>query len=697
LMFKFRPLAGKGKAAEYGLPEWSDRAFRPIVEDLLVAYSERSAKLDQKTIEGDIVRLRHFLCFLDTLHSQEDARNAPTTSKDISFETVCDFERWLGGQPSKMGRRLEEKRAALEVILASKPLPLNQNNKKKRRVNLTVLCQMLGTSANYITRNEELWVMVAAAADRAGVLMPERTTPFAAPAGRRKRDSGPTTRLNTKTIEEIYYTLSKTLRYIEKHHRHLLAENFVLAALSGARDRSVSKVKSAALTPKELQNLETACLAAMRRTKARLLEEGPARAARGRVSALPGEGDTAWGQSLDNLVAYLAAYAPCQALGQQPSASKHRLFINGLRAQREYRTGLSVARWLSPDRWDHFAFLIRMGCCEHAPLNLGSLLGLHVDETNPHEHCVRPSPTPNHKRIFFGKPRAGVDQTYVDVPARSALDLPGLIESVVELTRKLRAHAPQGLRNALWLYLSGKHGIRTLTEGKVVADLRKFITHEKILGDDGKPLQGFHFRRLRPTILGTTALDHGIDAAQERASHANPAQTLGYVNNPAADQRVHRTIEAAQSKAVTSVTTGFAQRPSEQDVSQLAAELGIQPGAAAEILLGQRDKLYSSCIDDRNGLGPEIAGRRCGRFQACLVCVNSVILERHLPRLITYHLHWLRMADEMDAAAWQETHALNCAIVEQHLTKFDPTTVERLTAEISSGPLVIGYRRYKQS
>jgi hypothetical protein len=35
LMFKFRPLAGKGKAAEYGLPEWSDRAFRPIVEDLL--------------------------------------------------------------------------------------------------------------------------------------------------------------------------------------------------------------------------------------------------------------------------------------------------------------------------------------------------------------------------------------------------------------------------------------------------------------------------------------------------------------------------------------------------------------------------------------------------------------------------------------------------------------------------------------
>jgi hypothetical protein len=55
------------------------------------------------------------------------------------------------------------------------------------------------------------------------------------------------------------------------------------------------------------------------------------------------------------------------------------------------------------------------------------------------------------------------------------------------------------------------------------------------------------------------------------------------------------------------------------------------------------------------------------------------------------------MADEMDAAAWQETHALNCAIVEQHLTKFDPATVERLTAEISSGPLVIGYRRYKQS
>jgi hypothetical protein len=695
-MFKFRPLAGKGKAAEYGLPEWSDRAFRPIVEDLLVAYSEQSAKLDQKTVEGDIVRLRRFLSFLDTLHSLEDARNAPSTLKDISFQTVRDFELWLGDQPSKTGRQLEEKRAALEVILASEPLPLSMS-KKKPQVNLTVLCQMLGMSRNYISYNEELWGVVAAAADRAGVLMPKRSIPFAAPAGRHKRSVGPTTRLKTKTIEEIYYTLSKTLRYIEKHHHHLLAENFVLPALSEARERSVSKVKSAALTPKELQNLETACLAAIRRTKARLLEEGPARATRGRVTPLPGESDTAWGQNLDNLVAYLAAFAPCQALGRHMSPSEHRLFVNGLSAQREHTTGLSVARWLSPDKWDHFAFLIRMACCEHAPLNLGSLLGLHVDETNPHEHCVRPSPTPNHKRIFFGKPRAGIDQTYIDVPARSALDLPGLIESIVELTRNLRAQAPRELKNALWLYLSARRGIRSITEEKVAADLRKFITHESILGDDGKPMQGFHFRRLRPTILGTAALDHGIDTAQERASHANPTQTLAYVNNPAADQRVHRTIEAAQSKAVTSVTTGFAQRPSEQDINQLAAELSIQPGAAAEILLGQRDKLYSSCIDDRNGLGPEIPGRRCGKFEACLVCVNSVILERHLPRLITYYLHWLRMADEMDAGAWQETHALNCAIVEQHLTKFDPATVECLTAEISSRPLMIAYRRFKQS
>jgi hypothetical protein len=593
-MFKFRPLAGKGKAEEYGLPEWSDRAFRPIVEDLLVAYSEQSAKLDQKTVEGDIVRLRHFLSFLDILHSLEDARNAPTTLKDISFQTVRDFERWLGDQPSKTGRQLEDKRAALEVILASEPLPLNKNDKKKPRVNLTGLCQMLGMSGNYIIYNEELWVIVAAAADRAGVLMPKRSIPFAAPVGRHKQSSGPTTRLKTKTIEEIYYTLSKTLRYIEKHHHHLLAENFVLPALSEARERSVSKVKSAALTPKELQNLETACLAAIRRTKARLLEEGPARAARGRVTPLPGESDTAWGQNLDNLVAYLAAYAPCQALGRHQSPSEHRLFVNGLRAQREHTTGLSVARWLSPDKWDQFAFLIRMACCEHAPLNLGSLLGLHVDETNAHEHCVRPSPTPNHKRIFFGKPRAGIDQTYIDVPARSALDLPGLIESVVELTRNLRAQAPRELKNVLWLYLSARRGIRTITGDKVVADLRKFITHESILGDDGKPMQGFHFQRLRPTILGTTALDHGIDTAQERASHANPTQTLAYVNNPAADQRVHRTIEAAQSKAVTSVTTGFAQRPSEQDINQLAAELSIEPGAAAEILLGQRDKLYSS-------------------------------------------------------------------------------------------------------
>src|SRR3546814_4849549 len=99
-----------------------------------------------------------------------------------------------------------------------------------------------------------------------------------------------------------------------------------------------------------------------------------------------------------------------------------------------------------------------MGLHEHAPINLEGLMTLHIEPEDPTKHCVRASPTPRHKRIYFGKPRAGMDQDYVDVPARSELDLPGLIETLVKLTDTVRPHAKSADRYSPWLYLSENRG-----------------------------------------------------------------------------------------------------------------------------------------------------------------------------------------------------------------------------------------------
>ncbi len=697
LTFRHEPLEGKGQPQVLGLADWADRPFRQIVEELLVAYWEIAANLDQRTVAGDIARLRNFLRFVEDEYSPYSRRHSPETLKDISFQTLRDFEHWLGErQDNTRYSLLETRKAALITIVVTQPLPRHKLAIEPI-VSLRGLCSAIQAPATYISKHATLWAIVAEAAQRQGLRMPKLRAQQAAPSSRSVSDPRPPSakRLATKSVEEIYYTLNKILRHIERHRRYLLADDFVLATLNEP-ERVRSRVKSAALTPTEFHAVEAACLAAIRRVKTRLLAEGPARAARGRANLLSGESEAAWGESLDNLIAYLATYAPCLVVGRGRHRQKHRRFVNALRARRE-ETGHEIARWLSPDLSDLCPFLIRMACSEHAPLNLASLLALHVEPDAPRRHCVRPSPTPGHKRIFFGKPRAGIDQIFVDVPSRSALDLPGLINSIIELTQSLRAHAPHHLRHELWLYLSHSRGIRAWAPAIVADTLRKFVARESIRGDDGELLRGLHYRRFRPTIIASIALDDGIESAQRRAAHANPMQTLAYVNNPGSEERVRGTVSTAQSKAIAAIRAGFEQRPSPQEVNALARELGITLGATAEIIAGQRDKLFNSCIDDRNGRGPELAGRQCGRFEACLVCVNSIILERHLPRLITYYNYWLRMAEEMDDVSWRDAHELNCAIVESHLQKFEPAVVDRVTAEVLARPLVIGYRKFKQS
>jgi hypothetical protein len=688
LTFEHVPLEGKGGRKTFSLADWNESPFRQIVEELLVAYWEVASPLDTDTVQGDLSRLRQFLRFLADSTSLHACQHTPMTMKEVSFVMLRDFEHWLSERPKESKWKIEERELALREYLATHELP--RRHHRRDVVRLEGLNFELGFTPGYIQRHSSLMDIVRAAAAHHGLVVSALRSPPLAQAKERKECE----RLTTSAIEEIYYTLNKTLRHIELYRRHLLADDFVLPALSDP-DRHRRRIKSPALTPVEFEAFRLACLAAIRRVKTRLLIDGPDRAARGHPDPL-NEPEHVWGRELDNLIAYLATYAPGQ-LVVQTHRPNHRRYLNAV--YRRPETPHEIALWLSPSFIDLAPFLFSIASSEYAPLNLASLIDLYVDDSDPKRHCVRDdSPTPGHKRIYFGKPRAGIDQAWIDVPARSSLDIPGLIDSVVSITRELRAGTSVESRHRLWLYLSERGGVRALSSSYVTQRMvREFLARENICGDDGTLLRNMYFRRLRPTVIGDVALDNSLETAQKRAAHADPIKTLAYVNNPGNEARVRAIVSSAQSKAVAAVRANFKDRPDPEEVRALALELNVPEGAALEIILGRRDKLFSACVDDMNGRGPEVAGRHCGKFEACLICVNSVIIERHLPRLIAYYLYWLGMAEVMDEAAWRENHELNCAIVEVHLTKFEPDLVARITAEVRARPQAIGYRRFKQS
>lgn len=65
LAYVHRPLDGKGCPLQVSLAEtWGQCSFRPIVEEMLIAYSEVTAALDSATVQAEISRLCRFFTFL---------------------------------------------------------------------------------------------------------------------------------------------------------------------------------------------------------------------------------------------------------------------------------------------------------------------------------------------------------------------------------------------------------------------------------------------------------------------------------------------------------------------------------------------------------------------------------------------------------------------------------------------------------
>lgn len=693
LSFVHYPLERRGFRQRFEFSQFNSEPFRPIVEEMLLALHDQSARLATQTLMTQTAQLEKFFSFISDENNLWAKHHTPRIILNISAQTLIDFQHWLLDSSNNVAlSQLEQRNVALRDYLASNPIPLSKRAKEPK-ANMAALDAIIGAPQSYINRHPSLVDIVTEAAARQDVAMPIIRSRTRAPSIRSTKLSRLKDKISVKYARSIYQTIAKILRFMNKHKPSLFDQAFFVPKFIEYTDSSVA---SASLTDVEFENLKKACLKSIREVKQRIAVEGAALVRRGRAERLPGESSAAWGSDLSNLVAYLKMNSPGRAIGHtKERRNKHGHYVEALRSRK--LTSLDVDHYLHPSVLDLIPFLLRMGSSEFSPMNLSTFLSLHVEVDAPNRHCLRASPTSGFKRIFFGKPRAQIDQDYIDVPDRSILDIPSLIETLIEITASLRQICPSEFQNSLFLYISRNRGVRALNLNAATENVRIYVATENILGEDGQLISGLHYRRLRPTVIGSVALDNGIEEAQKRASHANPMQTLAYVNNVGNIKRIQPLIASDQSKAISSIRTGFTDKPNKEDIDALCSEMDIPRGAAVEILIGQRDKLYNGCADDENGCGPEIAGRICMKFEFCLVCPNSVILQRHLPRLLSFKRFWLSMADEMSEEIWNETHALNCAIVDQHLTKFDPEVVENANRLSLSLPFSPGFRRFKQS
>ncbi|MCD2324201.1 hypothetical protein LQ953_09275 [Sphingomonas sp. IC-56] len=644
---------------------------------MLVALWETSARLKSSSVSKNLESARWFLRYLLDDISAVAAAHAPAKTQDITFQTVRDFERWMRARERKIISVLDERAQQLEERLRS---PLIAG--KEGKVSLAALGAEMDWPTGYIHQHKQLVNMVSVAAAEMGSSI---RLPGDQPAVQRVAKKGP---IGSKRVEVTYYAVAKLLRRMQDGGC-VFSPGFVVPELTALQPDG--PVKTPALDGRERKLLRKACFTAVRSVRTRLLVDGPAKAQSG-VSQ-PGQDLRAWAAETNNLLAYLSTQWP----GQVPHRS-NRLWdaiYNALPTHGGDHHPHALALQLCPGGLDLVPFIVLIGMNRHAPLNLSSVLDLSWCPETPDQHCLQWSPTPKHARIMFDKPRAASDRELIDVPDRGDLDIPGLLRMVAAITAPLRERLPKADRNALWLYLGLKGEIHRIDGPTLGRYFRQFLDRHELAATDAR--NGIFYRRLRPTAISEVAMASGIGVAQNAASHSQPAQTIAYALNPTSHVRLAAEVASAQSKALTSLLDGYGGRPDEQEIARVAAELNLPTGAALEIVLGKRDKLFNACVDDRNGAGPEPAGRRCGRFEACLVCSNSIIVERHLPRLIAYQEHWISMTEMMSADAWNDAHALNCAIVDEHLTKFPAKVVSAARATVAASSTPIPYRRFMQS
>ncbi|MFE2937310.1 hypothetical protein [Streptomyces sp. NPDC059278] len=218
-------------------------------------------------------------------------------------------------------------------------------------------------------------------------------------------------------------------------------------------------------------------------------------------------------------------------------------------------------------------------------------------------------------------------------------------QSHVSLLREL---APDHLDDHFWLVTMQGHQVAPATFADYV--LRAWVKDHDLRSEAGEPLW-IDRRRLRTTFI-----------AQRGQRQWSPRATIDPNHSPQVEGDHYLTAATPAQKAVVDEIARDAQAdllrrasaPVIVDATDVATRLpeevrrmGLEAGALAELLSGERDVFTAACGDQLAGLhGPR--GKPCpARPWVCLLCPLALFAPRHLPNLLRLKGYFARQFREM--------------------------------------------------
>jgi hypothetical protein len=253
-----------------------------------------------------------------------------------------------------------------------------------------------------------------------------------------------------------------------------------------------------------------------------------------------------------------------------------------------------------------------------------------------------------------------------------------LLARWLEHSALLRRFAPPALAGELWLRYCPNSPV-LIRAGKFdTVTVSRWAARHGLLDDGNQPLQvrlhrirtTFEARRDRRSWTGSTRAtidpNHSPRVEGDRYLTAATAAERDAVEEIIADAQADMLRRAHPPAVLTEAETGDLAR----DFPQLAARLGLDDAALAELAGGQRDVFTAACADPLAGLhGPK--GQPCpARPWVCLLCPLEVFTPRHVANLLRLKAFFARQWRQMPTAHFMAVFGPYAQRIEEILPRF---------------------------
>ncbi len=301
-------------------------------------------------------------------------------------------------------------------------------------------------------------------------------------------------------------------------------------------------------------------------------------------------------------------------------------------------------------------------------MNAQPLLDLQIDS-------LKPSILDGRMMLSTYKNR-GYSSQNIEVSETEAYHAPitkrvaSLFEEAAGHTITLRLHAPEELKQALWL-IRDRYDEDKTTYAKpnaIYLAIQKFVKNYDLRNDQGKPLN-LNFRRLRPTFAHALLRINGGDLRdlQRRLNHKNIATTMRYLDP---EQDEFKSSFKHQGLVMQSWVKGD---NGDVNVNEMAQKLNITIDEAKKIISGANDMLVGSCKNPFDSPFKKNSDSACTNFMACFRCPNQIITQDDLHKVFSFYWYLLSKKAMIPVNAWDKAYAWIIRIIDEDIVpQIDP-------------------------